>query len=374
MLSPAERVRLLIGGQVHEDWESYELDSDLLVPADGWQLSVGLPLGGPVPAELSAGATIELAIGDDTVLSGRIDEVSLRVARGEHALTLSGRDGAAVLVDCSAPVFVAKLATLEQIVAKVVRPLGLTKIRIDADATRTREKVNVEPGDSAWDVLARVSEANGLWPWFEPDGTLVIGGPDYSKPPVAELILRFDGAENNVLSVEETRSIAERYSVVTVLGQAHGTITESGKNAEKASWTDEEMAAIQYRPKIVTDHECETQALARDRARKLLSDSRLKGRTIRARVLGHRIVAPGKPGDGLLWTPGQRLTLLSEPHGIDATFFLIGRRFSLGMHYGGVTELTLKEDGAWVLDAHPSKRRHRLGKNGLPDDFKEQAP
>ena len=28
--------------------------------------------------------------------------------------------------------------------------------------------------------------------------------------------------------------------------------------------------------------------------------------------------------------------------------------------------LTMKEDGVWTLDAHPSKRKHRRGKNSLP--------
>lgn len=372
MATDAEKVRLLIGGQVHEDWERYEIDSDLLVPADAWHLTVGLP-GHALPEEISAGAPIEVMVGDDRVLSGRVDEVSLRVAHGEHLLSLSGRDGAAVLVDCSAPVFVARLATLAEIVAKVVTPLGITKVRIDAEATRTREKVNVEPGDTAWDALARVAEANGLWPWFEPDGTLVIGGPDYAREPVAKLILRFDGEGNNVLSLDDTRSIAERYSDMTVLGQTHGTASESGKHALKASWQDEEMAAIQYRPKIVVDHESDNPAVAKDRARKLLSDSRLKGRTLKARVSGHRIVAPGLPGDGMLWTPGQRVSLRSEPHGLEAVFFLMGRRFVRGRHEGTISELTLKEDGAWVLDAHPHKRRHRVGKNGLPDDLKEEA-
>ena len=50
-------------------------------------------------------------------------------------------------------------------------------------------------------------------------------------------------------------------------------------------------------------------------------------------------------------------------HGIDAVLFVMGRRFSGGRGQARQTTLTLKEDGAWVLDAHPHKNRHRVGRN-----------
>ena len=36
-----QRLTLRIGGRSHDDWERFEVDSDLLTPAGGWQLSVG---------------------------------------------------------------------------------------------------------------------------------------------------------------------------------------------------------------------------------------------------------------------------------------------------------------------------------------------
>ena len=57
----------------------------------------------------SRDAIVALLTGNDTVMTGRIDEISDEVSHGSHTLSLSGRDGAAVLLDCSAPVFVASL-------------------------------------------------------------------------------------------------------------------------------------------------------------------------------------------------------------------------------------------------------------------------
>lgn len=359
MPTPADFVELLIGGRTHSDWSSYEIDSDLLTPADGWQVTLGMT-NGEMPPDVVNGAQVKVRVGGETVLTGRVDEIDHPVSKTSHTFTLSGRDKAADLVDCSAPVFTAKLIGLKEIVTKLVFELGVVKVRIDADIALMREKINVEPGDSAWDMLAHAAEANGLWPWFEPDGTLVVGGPDYSTPIVATLILRKSGKGNNMLSLAKKESIHGRYSKVTVLGQTHGTDLEQGKNNLHATATDTSMSW--HRPRIVMDHEADNTQLCLDRARKLIADSRLNGLTFSAAVQGHHLV--GTQGAApVLWKPGQRIRVISEPHGVDAIFFLMARKFTRSRSEGTRTVLTLKEDGMWVLDAHPHKNKHRRGKN-----------
>ncbi|TVO57520.1 phage baseplate assembly protein [Denitromonas halophila] len=358
-----DSLQVLIGGRVHDSWDRAEADSDLLVPADAWHVSLGTTSAQSLPTAVAPGAPVEIRIDGERIMTGRVDAVTRSVERGRHDLSLSGRDGAAVLVDCSAPIFSARQVGLADVAAKIVKPLGVTRVRIDAVATRTREKVNVEPGDTAWDALANVAAANGLWPWFEPDGTLVVGGPDYTTAPVATLVLRTNGT-TNVERLEERRSIAGRHSRVTVLGQTHGTETESGKHALRA--TVEDTGVSWYRPRIAIDHEADNTAVCASRARKIISDGRLGGYSLTATVKGFRIVAPGEPGNGLLWAAGQRVHVVSEPHGIDAPMFIMARRFSASRAAGTSTELTLAEDGVWAIEAHPHKRKHRRGKNSLP--------
>jgi prophage tail gpP-like protein len=273
-------------------------------------------------------------------------------------LTISGRDFAAILRDCSAPIFTAKQVTLAEVIANIVRPLGITKIRVDTSQDMPSwDKISVDPGDSAWDALAHSAEGEGLWPWFDPDGTLVVGGPDYNAPPVASLILREDGTGNNVEWFDEDESIAERYSDVTVLGQSHGTHVGTGKNALKVTVKDPGVSV--YRPKVHVDHDAPNLAAVEARARKIISDSALQAHTLRASVRGHRT------SDGVLWKPGQRVHVLWEEYGVDAVYFLMARRFTGGRPGGTRTTLTLKEDGVWILDAHPhSGRKHRRKTDG----------
>lgn len=365
MSTPRDLVQVKIGGLVHANWSEYDIDSDLLTPADAWRVTLNQDEIS-LPAAVTEGAEVEVSMKRDgeaeTVLTGRLDSRRHTVERNSHHLQLAGRDGAAVLLDCSVPITSMRSVTLDQVITTIAKPLGVRRYRIDADKTRLTEKSNTEPGDTAWDALRRAAEANGLWPWFEPDGTLVVGGPDYSAPPVASLFMARDGKGNNLLSLTEERNLAARFSQVTVLGQSWATGTGGGERDGrahiKAVVVDEGVKV--YRPKVLVDHEAVSEEIARSRGRKFISDSRLHGYTITARVGGHRTAG------GVLWKPGQRVTLKSEPHGLDGVYFLMGRRFLSNRRDGQVTDLTLKEDGVWTLDAHPSKRKHRRGKNSLP--------
>ncbi len=360
MPTPDNTVSLLIGGKTHSKWTSYSIDSDLLTPADAWEVRLVKP-DGLMPDSVKSGAAVEVRVGKDTVLIGYIDSVRRRTSRSQKSLSITGRDLAAILRDCSAPIFTAKQVTLGEVVASIVRPLGITKIRIDAGAEpqTTWDKISVDPGDSAWDALVHAAEGEGLWPWFDPDGTLVIGGPDYNTPPVASLIMRNDGQGNNVESFDEDLSIAERYSDVTVLGQSHGKHSELGKNGLKATVKDTSVPV--YRPLVRVDHDAPNLAAVEARARKIISDSALKAHTLRAEVKGHRT------SNGVLWKPGQRVHVIWEEYGVDAIYFMMGRRFTGGSSAGARTTMTLKEDGVWILDAHPhSGRRHRHKKASGP--------
>jgi prophage tail gpP-like protein len=103
-------------------------------------------------------------------------------------------------------------------------------------------------------------------------------------------------------------------------------------------------------------HDADDLEQVRYRARKMMADARLEGYSLIARVQGHRT------SDGVLWEPGQRIHVISEPHGIDAVYFLMGREFTGGRPGGAVTTLRLKEDGVWIPDAWPKKKKARKGR------------
>jgi len=347
-----ERVSLLIGGQVHSAWSRYQVSSDLLVAASAWQVSLGLP-DGVLPPQVAAGAPVEVRVGEDTAMTGFIDEVDQVINERAHTLSISGRDVASLLVDCSAPIFAARDMLLADIVRTVVNPLGISKVRIEAPASGVHEKIAIEPGDTAWDALMKSCEANGVWPWCAPDGTLIVAGPDYEAAPVASLIVKRDGKENNVKSLRRRVSMAKRYSDICVLGQSHGGVSTGAQHALKSVFTDADVPL--YRPKILIASDAPDAGAVSRQAKKVLADGRLDGLTLTAQVRGHRTSA------GVLWMPGQRVHVLSEPHGIDGVFFLMARTFTGGRETPSVTELTLREDGVWLPDTKKPKPSGRAG-------------
>ncbi|BEL74453.1 phage baseplate assembly protein [Serratia marcescens] len=381
-----DTVSVLIAGRVHSTWSRYQIDSDFLIPSDAWSVTLGLP-GGTFPAYVERGAPVQVKIGDDTVMVGRVAKVQRRVSRQQMSLSITGFDGAKVLVDCASPIFTSRMLSLEEVIAKVVRPLGVTNIRIEAESSIRSDKVSVEPGERAWDTLVRAASARGLWPWFAPDGTLVIGGPDYTAEPVATLVLNLDGRGNNILDLSDASSIDGTYSELTVLAQGHAQGSKSSADlgiidvdslsaavAEEAQDDDTPAAGTPetgfhglkavvrdptvpyYRPQIMVVGDADNLEQVRYRARKAMADARLNAYELTAVVKGHRNDA------GELWQPGQRIRVRSEPHGIDDVYFLMGREFSGGRPDNTVTMLRLKEDGIWIPDAYPKKRKARKRK------------
>ncbi|EOG2203036.1 phage baseplate assembly protein [Klebsiella pneumoniae] len=383
-----DKVSVIVGGKVHSDWSGYGIDSDFLIPADAWSMRLGLP-DGIFPEGVARGVPVQVRVGPDVVMSGRIDRVSRTVSRDQVSLSVTGRDGAAILVDCASPLLTSRQASLEEVIAQVVRPLGIKNIELHAESSIRNDKITTEPGERAWDILLRACAGRGLWPWFRPDGTLVIGGPDYTAAPVATLVMRRSGEGNNLLSLTDESSMERSFSRLTVLAQGHAhstnnkkelgiidvsssdSLTVSGDTDTTETELDtglpetgqhglqfvvEDPTVTYYRPQVVVMHDADDLEQVRYRARKMMADARLEGYSLIARVQGHRT------SDGVLWEPGQRIHVISEPHGIDAIYFLMGREFTGGRPGGAVTTLRLKEDGIWIPDAWPKKKKARKGR------------
>ena len=195
--------------------------------------------------------------------------------------------------------------------------------------------------------------------WFDPAGTLIIGGADYSTPPVATLCCAKNGKRNNFTQASLTTDVSQSFSEITFLAQRHGRSGDDNKNDLK--WVFKDDAVEIYKPKTVIVPDVENLEALKKWAKKYISDSILNSFSLTITVPDH------KTQDGVLWTPGQRVHVICEEYDIDAIFFLMGRRFALSRQGGTTTELRLKQDGVWTPDAYTNKSkeaRKRKGKKG----------
>ena len=97
-----------------------------------------------------------------------------------------------------------------------------------------------------------------------------------------------------------------------------------------------------YRPLIRDEGHVDSVAMARTRARKIITDGVFDSLTFTAVVHGHRT------DSGSLWEPGMHIRLRVEK--LCDISLLLARRTLLGGREGRTTTLTLKPWGVWLPD------------------------
>lgn len=351
-------VTVEVDGKAHNSWKSYDIDSDFLIPADAFKFDLGVPSNSTVLPDFS-GDEVKVRINGELVMTGIVDTTQHTISKTNRTYSLNGRDRASILVDCSAPITNVKGLTVLDAVKKIVEPLGIKKVALRAENNPTLDKVDIDVGETAWNAAMRCANSAGLHLWFEPNGELIVGGADYSTPPVATLCCMKDGKQNNFEQADLTFDVSNRFSEVTFLAQSHGKQGQDNKNDLKWVYNDPEMTT--YKPKTVVVSDVDNLEALQKWAKKYIADSVLEGFTLTIIVPDHKMQ------DGTLWQPGQRVHVICEEYEIDAIFFLMGRRFTLSRNGGTQTELRFKQDGIWTPDAYSAKAekaRKRKGKKG----------
>lgn len=350
-------VAVRIDGQEHRDWLAYDIDSDFLIPADGFEFELGVDAVQASVPNL-AGKRCEVVLNGETVLTGIIGNQHHDKAKGQRSLRLTGRDLAGLLVDCSAPQLNVKGMTVLAAAQKLAEPwkTHIKTVRLKADKNPTLGKIDIEPGESVWQALTHIANSVGLHVWLEADGSLVVGGADYSTPPVATLLWSKTDRRCNVERLAIEYDSDNRYSEVVFLAQSAAKSGSGGKHDLRWVWQDPAMPL--HKPKTVVVANAENLENLQRQAKKQLSDWKLEGMTITVTVGDHKTL------DGTLWQAGQRVHLIDDEEGIDAIFFVMGRRYMLSRSGGTQTELRLKEDGVWTPDAYPVKSERARKRRG----------
>lgn len=223
-------VSVRVGGKEHRHWERYDIDSDFLIPADSFDFVIGR-LGPEAAIPDLSGESCEVVIDGQIVMTGIIGSQRHGKSKGSRELSLSGRDLAGFLVDCSAPQLNVKGMTVLDAAKKLAAPWPQIKaVVFKAENNPALDKIDIEPGETVWQALTHIANSVGLHPWLEPDGTLVVGGADYSSPPVATLCWSRTDSRRNIERMDIEWDTDNRFSEVTFLAQSHGRSGDSAKH------------------------------------------------------------------------------------------------------------------------------------------------
>lgn len=365
-------LRLLVGGSSFDTWLSAELDADIFTEADAWSVRASAPSADLVDF-FREGQRMEMYLGDDRQLAGVIDEVKLSGNRQRETLALSGRDLGAFLLDCEAQSIRASKLTLFALIKKLLDPswgvrnvlssferdrklvLGKKDRHSKAGVSRSRgapvfgdpprATSAIDPGQRVAQILNdRTRQLACAW-WITAGGDLFIGKPNYDQEPSFRFVCQPGSA--NVLDWEVVRSMSDRYSEITVVGQgssAGGWLAQptSVKGAKfKVTVKDPDLAARGIkRTLIVADNDVQSRADAQRRAESEMGHRRLQGLTI-------RLTVPEFKQADRIYAIDTIAQVKIPSAKIDGLFYVTQRRF-MEERSGRRTQLTLHQPKVWL--------------------------
>ena len=230
MSTKIDRVSLEVGGKRIEHFSKYRIESDMFTADDAFSFSFdnpGAPIGPGMRCRVRVNGVLEL--------NGIIDRVGDGYKKSGTPLSVSGRDFMGLLVDSH----VGQGKTDKDIELKalardllkdvpfinrkaIVYGRG-NKLFVQVQENPFQiEKAQREPGTSIFETLRQQAVERGVYFWCRPDGTLVFSRPVRSGKALFSIVNTMDGRGNNVVESDRVQDISQRYSQVTVLGQAQG--------------------------------------------------------------------------------------------------------------------------------------------------------
>jgi prophage tail gpP-like protein len=166
---PTSDVVLTVAGKAYEGWKTVRVTRSIESIAGSFELSVSDSWPGSTTGSLTLGiaeeAECQLEMAGQRVITGYVDKRSLSIDGTSRSITVSGRDKAGMLVDCSANpgTWLFRKTDLKATVEKICKPLGIA-VTVAPDLPLKlppREKLGITPGDTAWSAIEKITKMLG---------------------------------------------------------------------------------------------------------------------------------------------------------------------------------------------------------------------
>ncbi|HHE71340.1 MAG TPA: hypothetical protein ENL34_03545 [Chloroflexi bacterium] len=339
------RVRLVVGGAELGDWASFDIESDLLQPADAFTF-VAPNINGAMAGKVNQMDDVVVTVDDVVQMRGFVD--SVQYANGQ--VQISGRDLFGHLVDCSAPPKSYRRVYLDVLAAKLSAPWDIAW-QVDGVALKQHRWVKIEPGESCMDAIVRLAKVDRVLVWLDAQGVGHIGRPDYDQLP-KHVLRRYKGTDpmselNNVLEdgAEVSEDGRDRFSTITVLGSSGNSGSQWGKTAlQNQSSTDAEV--VSTRTLILTDGDVKSISACKQKAEDEVERRAFESVVIRYTTAGFY----GEEASGQepsMWAIDTRAAVTDQIAGLDGVYYVTKRNFQLELGQGHVTALELHQ-GGWL--------------------------
>jgi prophage tail gpP-like protein len=302
-------VELAVDGRRYGGWTAVRVTRGLERMAADFELTVTEAWPGrSEPWAIRPGSACRLLVDGEPLIEGWTDDYAPSFSAGDHRVGIGGRSRTGDLVDCSViqPGGQFKDYDLAQIARALCAPFGVP-VRIDegVDIGAPFPDVQVQQGETVFELLDRLASLRGVLLTDGPDGALVVtvAGRRRASGALVQGV--------NVLEASATLAHRERYSRYVVKGQRAGSDEVFGRDAAQVSGEAADPAVTRYRPLLLMAEGQVDPATARIRARwEALARA---ARSIEA----HVTVQGWRQPDGRLWQPGELVPVRSAWLGLD---------------------------------------------------------
>ncbi len=328
-----------IGGRRYDGWTEAQVTRSLETVAGrfGITLSERWP-GEREPRPIRPDDRVTIALDGETVLTGRVDAVSVSYDARSHAISVEGRDAAAELVDCSVPVTPVEWRgeTLLSIASALAADFGI-RVLTETFVGAPFEVFRTEEGETVWEAIGRGCAMRAVLAVSDGRGNVVLTRPQRRRAAV-----RLERGRN-ILSARASLDRRDRYGHYIVLAQQGGT--DFLGNAETAHVLGEATdPGMRRQRRLVTIAEQGAGlAEAQERAEWEASVRAAQARRASVRVQGWR-----EGESGRLWAPGTVASVFDDALGLAGDMLIAMARQSISGE-GTVTDIDLLPPDAFQL-------------------------
>lgn len=338
---------LKVGGLKFDGWTSVSIDVGLDALSGGFDLGLtqrwpGHPERWSVEPGDACALSIRTSGGDIPLMTGWVDRSSDSLDPRRHPITLSGRERTCDLVDCSAihsPGFWTQ-RTVVQIASDLLAPFGL-KASADVDVGAPFARFALEPGETVFEAIERMTRQRGLLPITTTSGDLL-----FTRP--AQIHAGYSLIEGETMETcAFDNDVSDRFSRYVLKG--HDPSDESaGSKAARPSAEALDAGVRRHRPLLIVADEESTQATLEASAKWEASVRAGRAQTVTATVSGWTTA------DGDLYRRNVLVPVKAPTLGLDAEMLIESVGFRRSAREGSTTELKLVLKEAYSLKPIPA--------------------
>jgi prophage tail gpP-like protein len=215
---------LVVGGAQLLGWTSINVTRSIERVPNSFDISFTEKYPGDAEAFVcQPGDSCEVKIGGDTVITGYVDRLKLRLTGEEHTVGVVGRSKSADFVDCSAEWKGGQITgnTALGIVQKLAQPYKID-VAGEAEVGPPIPQFNLTLGETPYAISERVCRYHGLLIYDMPDGSMVLAQAGNGK--MASGLAQ----GKNIQTIEGNWTMDERYSDYDAWLQSLDTMVDVG--------------------------------------------------------------------------------------------------------------------------------------------------